>query len=746
MAKIKGEVNTNVEAGKFGSEERKQWGEQRAKEKAEIDETIKSIINNYRENPENLLELLEFGSRFYKYSARNNMLLHKQNPYVTYVQNYTDWKNAGWPVKKGETGLWIYHPQEYNVLLIGEKIIPWSNASDEQKQAFKNGEIKGEKRIGFKLAKTFDISQTLCPPEAYPRFFHVGYASTEHATIAEGLEAYSKDSLKTIVTKEDVKSIALKGMAQLKPKEDGYWHIRISDKLNDTEMVSTLTHEIGHQLMHRNSSEKPASLLEVESDCFSIMLQHHIGLDVSALTNRQRHLVRSFHQWQNDQNELIAANPNAKVTSVDTVINDVFKVYRQEIDKIDKAIDAARAQEAVKDMAHADAAEKMQESPMTTEKALPSARCAKYEYCVSIVPKEQMETVLMEEHSATAAGALKHYQELNSLPCMSNPNIKLEVVIKQKEYSADGADFKEYSMSKKALEAAAYEQAKEEIISHLKETGEPMVLFRTSESSKIDDYTYMNLRDANNKIYHLNKGALNSQEIPARMEYQIYYKQDGQLKGYQGVYVSGEQVGKTITSSIEERANIRLEDKRTAIEDRPRYEKIKNEFVPFLEHHEQLSALETMAGYTLQDTESSAAVKEHAAQLLDFITEQREALNTGRQELDVENMPQLKGEHKDYRMGPSRSSTAIEFRNHGYTNPTKEQIDSMVKLNKLSIKQTGKPLSLEKVFSIYAGNELAPSKELNAAVREVGEACKEYEALHKEMLHQSIKILPPAIG
>jgi Zn-dependent peptidase ImmA (M78 family) len=72
--------------------------------------------------------------------------------------------------------------------------------------------------------------------------------------------------------------------------------IRISDKLNDTERLSTLTHELGHALMH-NSKEAfklPEPVRELEADAVSIMLQQYFG--ISLTDSRKRHFSENYRK------------------------------------------------------------------------------------------------------------------------------------------------------------------------------------------------------------------------------------------------------------------------------------------------------------------------------------------------------------------------------------------------------------------------------------------------------------------
>lgn len=270
-----------------------QAGVQTSKSK-EIKNTLDGLIENYRENPENIAELLAFKSRFYHYSMNNAALIRSQNPHATYVASYEDWKEKGYQVQRGQRGIKIIFPIRTEIFEVGEKdgkkqYRRVTNASPEEKAMIEKGQIKSFTTTRFGVGNVFDISQTDCPPEDYPNFYHMGYSSDRHAQLYDIVKQHAIQ--KGISVEEaDLQSIALRG--QFFPMENS---IRISDKLNDTEKLSTLTHELGHALLHGDaaSRNKNSSLKELEADCVSIMLQEELGIELTE--GRKKHFVQHYN-------------------------------------------------------------------------------------------------------------------------------------------------------------------------------------------------------------------------------------------------------------------------------------------------------------------------------------------------------------------------------------------------------------------------------------------------------------------
>lgn len=260
----------------------------------EIKDTLQGVLDGYREHPEQIVEMLAFKSHFYNYSMNNVALIYSQNPDATYVASFQDWKKKGYHVLRGQHGLKVLFPIRTELIQVGEKdgkkqYRRVADATPKEKRQIESGLLKPVAFTRFGIGTTFDIAQTDCPPEKYPSFFHMGYSSEQHAELYQAVKEYAgKKGFP--VHEADLQSISLRGDFNTITKE-----IRISDKLNDTEKLSTLTHELGHAIMHSDpkARELHSSIREIEADCISIMLQHYVGLELTE--SRKRHLVDHYH-------------------------------------------------------------------------------------------------------------------------------------------------------------------------------------------------------------------------------------------------------------------------------------------------------------------------------------------------------------------------------------------------------------------------------------------------------------------
>jgi hypothetical protein len=259
----------------------------------QVKQVLKSALSNFRENPQKIAELLAFQNRFWNYSLNNSILIQQQNPYATFVASIYDWNKKGCRVKKGQHGIKIFYPIRTELIPLGEKegekrYRRVADATPEEKKKIASGELKTVTYTRFGVGTVFDISQTDCPPEDYPRFYDMGYSSKQHAELYQAVKQFA-ESKGIPVKEEDLQSISLRGAFY--PKEN---MIRINDKLNDTERLSTLTHELGHALMHKTpeDSRLPEPVKEIEADAVSIMLQQYFGIPLT--DSRKRHFSENY--------------------------------------------------------------------------------------------------------------------------------------------------------------------------------------------------------------------------------------------------------------------------------------------------------------------------------------------------------------------------------------------------------------------------------------------------------------------
>ena len=75
--------------------------------KEEMKQKVIELAKNFKDNPQNMIEYLQFSTRFYNYSSRNTMLIYQQNPGAMFCNSYKAYQDMGYSVKRGEHGMKI---------------------------------------------------------------------------------------------------------------------------------------------------------------------------------------------------------------------------------------------------------------------------------------------------------------------------------------------------------------------------------------------------------------------------------------------------------------------------------------------------------------------------------------------------------------------------------------------------------------------------------------------------------------
>lgn len=317
------------------------------KHSQELRENATKIINDighqFTTSPEKIAEYLEFGSRFYKYSIRNQKLIYGQNDGATFVQSFNQWKKMGYSVNKGEHGLKIYVPTKITYIEHEGEYIQFSKASKELQKQYEAGKLDGRMETRFKIGNVFDISQTNYPKEEYPKLFSMGYSSEVHAKICKGLENFVSDKYHVDVQYANLDSISLRGLFY--PLRN---QIKINELLDDTQKLSTLSHEIGHVVEQHGMRKISGAQKEFEADSISILIQSNFHIELT--DSRKEHLASCYREFEK---ELKLKNPNITDEKIqehlDKALENTMNDFMKIIDDIDKCVEKYVSQEELRE-------------------------------------------------------------------------------------------------------------------------------------------------------------------------------------------------------------------------------------------------------------------------------------------------------------------------------------------------------------------------------------------------------------
>lgn len=314
-------------------------------QKKEMQQKVIDLAESFKDNPQVFAEYLRFSSQFYNYSARNSMLIYEQNRGARYCNSFKAFKDMGYSVNRGEHGMKILVPTVKTYLHIGDDLIPLSKATAEQKAAYKLHQIQSEQKLYFKVGTVFDIAQTNCPKEDYPKYLDLGYSSEQHAEICNTMKKFCEEKLHCPVHEDNFNSVVLRGYYS--PSAN---FISLSGMFDDTTKLSILTHETGHAILHNDKEMKqekrPDAQIEFEADATSVMLQSYFGVEIAE--SRLRHLSDCYNEMLSDKNitsKDVTASLDRAHKAFKTVVDNVNQELRPELTQTQKQASAQKTAE-----------------------------------------------------------------------------------------------------------------------------------------------------------------------------------------------------------------------------------------------------------------------------------------------------------------------------------------------------------------------------------------------------------------
>lgn len=242
--------------------------------KAKLDQYIKDLADATDEAAlsAEIRRYLTFFSKFHDYSFYNRILIYIQRPDATKVASYKKWQEKFRQVKKGAKGIMIFAPI----------ISKTKKDSDKEDDDF---DLKPDTVTRFRAVSVFDISDTEPIDER-------GEVPETPQWWGENTPSETADKLYGYVS-EVASDMGIKvTQSDASRGEKGYAagdHINISSDVEGVGKLSTMIHEIAHELMHFKKSSifyqddevrSSSALKELQAESVSYVVLKHYGIPV----------------------------------------------------------------------------------------------------------------------------------------------------------------------------------------------------------------------------------------------------------------------------------------------------------------------------------------------------------------------------------------------------------------------------------------------------------------------------------
>lgn len=243
-------------------------------------------MESFVTRPEDVLELSEFMSHFYHYSANNMAMIHSQFRGAYAVGSFKTFSDAGFRINKGEKAIKVWVPVEVTTFLSEGKVKTISKATLEEKAKIKRGEIETKKIRRYKLGNVFDISQTNANLADLPNIFpnrHYDFKAPE-----SGKQLYAAlkgigEKLQAPLLEDAFRQI---GTAKGAFVQDSCGQLILMNPKNSlAENIATGIHELTHAQLHGKDKKRERTLSrseeEFQAELTSHIVSKHFGLDTA---------------------------------------------------------------------------------------------------------------------------------------------------------------------------------------------------------------------------------------------------------------------------------------------------------------------------------------------------------------------------------------------------------------------------------------------------------------------------------
>lgn len=232
------------------------------KAKALVQSALDTLCETLRAGKSDALkDYLRAMSRFRRYSLGNALLIAQACPDATRVAGFRAWRRLGRWVRKGERGIAILAPIVWRT---GVHTEPEREQSPEEDRAEAVTPVS-DRPFGFKAAYVFDISQT----EGRP------LPDVSHAT---GDPGQYLDQLKRFAAQRKIQVEYAHSLGGADGSSRG-GAVSIRKGLSPAAELSTLAHELAHELLHFDKQPRPRIVQETEAEAVAFIVCEAVGVE-----------------------------------------------------------------------------------------------------------------------------------------------------------------------------------------------------------------------------------------------------------------------------------------------------------------------------------------------------------------------------------------------------------------------------------------------------------------------------------
>lgn len=306
-----------------------------------MSDKVKEILDQLEDGVKDVFDsgkyknYLKTMSNFHNYSFNNTFLICMQKPESTLVAGFNTWKKLKRNVNKGEKGVAILAPCNFNAYVEKEKLDPLTKKPIINRDTGEIEKIKIPVNANrFKVVHVFDISQTNGEP--VPNLIdelkgNVG----EYNNFIESLKSISDFPIEFI----DI-SDSSKGYCDFNNKV-----IAIKNGMDEKQVLKTAIHEIAHSVLHgKDNDDLDRRTAEVQAESIAFVVCNYYGIDTKDYS------FGYVASWSKDKDIKELKNSLSVIQKTsNSLINKINDTYK-ELSKSRNVIESEPGRKSLKDI------------------------------------------------------------------------------------------------------------------------------------------------------------------------------------------------------------------------------------------------------------------------------------------------------------------------------------------------------------------------------------------------------------
>lgn len=312
--------------------DKKNYAEQKKKELQDITNNAVRRVLDFKNEPNKVMELLDFMARSPQYTFKNQMMVNSQYKNSNFTMGSRQFEELmGLKVNENAKPIKIVAPVMYTYFKRNDKLIQVRYANKEEREQIKNKEIKTFQKVGYyKLVDVYDITQTNAKADDYPEYYpnrRQEFYKKDPEIVGIIIEANKKllkdNGIELYENHNSNHFGAGVGFAGKTP--EGEMIVGYRDGLNESEIMHTLLHETTHAFYHlKVDNNKSKEQKEFEAEMTAYVVAKRFGVDT------EDHTIKYVAGWTENMNKI--EDMEKSIETVSSYSTKIIRAIEKELD------------------------------------------------------------------------------------------------------------------------------------------------------------------------------------------------------------------------------------------------------------------------------------------------------------------------------------------------------------------------------------------------------------------------------